>query len=70
MNRHFADYFVFLARHSPNVAGNFSQVQKMIVENAKLIITETSFQSVYVFEWADLASINYNHTLQNNQLNN
>ena len=33
MNRHFSDYFVYLARHNLNSYGDFKLVQKDIVEN-------------------------------------
>lgn len=48
LNRHFSDYFVYLARHSPNKYGDFLQVQADIIENAPTILTENQ-DLVYVF---------------------
>jgi gamma-glutamyl hydrolase len=40
LNRHFADYFIYLARHSPNSWGDFETTQKAIVENNEIIVTK------------------------------
>ena len=33
MNRHFADFFVSLAKNNLNTYGNFSETQKVIIQN-------------------------------------
>lgn len=50
LNRHFGDYFVHLARQNTNVWGTYSEVQKEIVENYHLIVSDDWYDSVYVFE--------------------
>jgi hypothetical protein len=40
LNRHFSDYFVYLARHSTNYYGDFLQVQADIIENQVTFLTE------------------------------
>lgn len=50
LNRHLADYFVYLARHNANVAGDFSTVQKVVVENYDVLVTDLYEGTVYVFK--------------------
>lgn len=50
LQRHFADYFVYLARHNPHSYGNFSAVQKDIIYNHKMIVSDDWYGSAYVFE--------------------
>jgi gamma-glutamyl hydrolase len=50
LNRHFADYFIYLARHNTNSIGNFTEGQKFVIENYNVINTDGYFGSVYVFE--------------------
>mmetsp|Transcript_9282 Transcript_9282/g.7083 ORF Transcript_9282/g.7083 Transcript_9282/m.7083 type:complete len:187 (+) Transcript_9282:465-1025(+) len=50
MNAVFNDYFVYLARHNTNYAGDFAEVQKMVIQNADTIVTDSYYGAVYVFE--------------------
>lgn len=49
LNRHFSDYFVYLARHSPSNYGNFLQVQRDLISGYPSILTENQ-DLVYVFK--------------------
>ncbi len=48
LNRHFSDYFIYLARHNTNNYGDFKTVQNDIIENAQTILTDNQ-DLVYVF---------------------
>ena len=50
LNRHLADYFVYLARHNTNNAGTYSEVQKASVDNNDVIVTDLYGGTVYVFK--------------------
>ena len=52
LNRHFSDYFVYLARHSTNKWGDFLTVQKAIVENYPSLLTPAQ-DLVYAFKATD-----------------
>jgi len=47
LNRHFADYFIYLARHNTNSWGDFETTQLSIVENAPAIVTKEGTWYVY-----------------------
>jgi len=47
LNRHFADYFVYLARHSNQTWGDFVTVQEAVIENNKVIVSKEG--TWYVF---------------------
>jgi gamma-glutamyl hydrolase len=49
LNQALAERFVWLARSNGNTLGNFSSVQREIIENYPLIVTETFAEVVYVF---------------------
>ena len=51
MNRYFADTFVKQTREQSNVAGDFSKVQGMIIENFDFFVTDLSQGNVYMFNW-------------------
>ena len=50
LNRYFADTFVKETREQSNVAGDFSKVQDMIIENFAFYVTDSYFGNVYVFK--------------------
>ena len=50
LNRHFADYFVYLARHNTNSFGDFAETSKYLVQNYDQIVTEGYDSTVYVFK--------------------
>ena len=50
LNRFFADYYVNMAREQTNNAGDFSAVQKLIIENYDHFVTDTTDGDVYVFD--------------------
>ena len=50
LNRYFADFFVNMSREQSNVAGDFSQVQDMIIENYDFLVTDTTDGNVYLFD--------------------
>ena len=50
LNRYFADTFVKETREQSNVAGDFSKVQDMIIENSAFYVTDSYFGNVYVFK--------------------
>ena len=49
LNRFFADTFVKEAREQGSVAGDYSQVQDMIIENFDFFVTDTYYGNVYMF---------------------
>ena len=53
LNRHFADYFMTLARQNPNSFGDFSATQEWIIQNYDLIVTDLYYGEVYAFNSAD-----------------
>ena len=57
VNRHFADFFVGLARKNTNTFGNFSETQKVLVQNYKNIVTDTYYGEVYAFSSAQSSFI-------------
>jgi hypothetical protein len=50
LNRHFADFFVYETRKNMNSWGNYTQVQKAIIQNYDLIVSDQWFDTVYVFK--------------------
>jgi len=50
LNRYLADKFISLARENPNNFGDYSTVQKAIIENYKSIVTDAYHGQVYVFK--------------------
>lgn len=40
LNRHFADYFVYLARHNTNSLGDFQTAQQQIIDNYDVIVSK------------------------------
>ena len=50
MNRYFADTFVKQTREQSNVAGDFSKVQGMIIENFDFFVTDLPLGNVYMFD--------------------
>lgn len=54
MNRHFLDYFMTLARQNTNTFGDFSETQKYIVQNYDMIVTDSHYEAVYVFDSGSL----------------
>ena len=50
LNRYFADFFVNMSREQSNVAGDFSQVQDMIIENYDFLVTDSTDGNVYLFD--------------------
>ena len=50
LNTHFAEYFVYQARRNNVTYGNYSEVQKAIIQNADLIVTDEWYDTVYVFK--------------------
>lgn len=50
MNNQFAEFFVYDTRKNNVSYGNYSQTQKDIIANHKLIISDQWYDSVYVFK--------------------
>ena len=50
LNRYFGDLAVEMARKQTNVAGNFSEVQGMIIQNYDFLVTDTTDGNVYIFD--------------------
>ena len=50
LNRYFADFFVKMSRQQSNNAGDFSEVQKMIIENYDFQVTESKDGNLYLFK--------------------
>ncbi len=48
LNRHFSDYFIYVARHSPANYGNFKEVQADLIDNFPTILTDNQ-DLVYAF---------------------
>ena len=48
-NRFFADRFVELTRQNSNSCGDFSECQKLIIENSSLYVTDTYHGNVYAW---------------------
>ena len=49
LNNHFAEFFVYDCRKNNNSYGNYSQVQKAIIQNHKLLVTNEWYDTVYLF---------------------
>ncbi len=47
---HFAEYFVYQARRNNNKYGSYSDVQKAIIQNFDLLVTDDWYDTVYVFK--------------------
>lgn len=50
LNTHFGEFFVSECRKSTSVYGTYSETQKDIIQNNKLIVTDQWFDSVYLFK--------------------
>jgi gamma-glutamyl hydrolase len=48
-NRFFADQFMTFARQNTNTWGDYSEVQKAIIANCRLVVTDTWGGEVYAF---------------------
>ena len=49
MNRYFSDFFVSQTRMNTNYSGDFAAVQSNIIANYDMIVTSSSYGTVYVF---------------------
>ena len=49
MNRYFSDFFVSQTRMNTNYPGDFATVQSKIIANYDMIVTSSSYGTVYVF---------------------
>ena len=59
LNNHFAEFFVYDCRKNNNSYGNYSQVQKAIIQNHKLLVTNQWYDSVYLFQHANLLTAGF-----------
>ena len=59
LNNHFAEFFVYDCRKNNNSYGNYSQVQKAIIQNYKLLVTNQWYDTVYLFMQANLLTAGF-----------
>jgi hypothetical protein len=59
LNNHFAEFFVYDCRKNNNSYGNYTQVQKAIIQNHKLLVTNQWYDSVYLFQQANLLTTGF-----------